>query len=245
MSTVSGEPRDLLKEHAAARDESLKTTARLLSGEDACRAGLVIGSIGRGTQDEWSDLDLLLFVESSSLIDDLPEWTTRFGRVLRVGQAPPRNAPVGGRQVSVWYDIGTVMPLVVDWNVWPLRFAAQPHNTRLWFNRAGQPLPDPGRGFDAYASSLPRVDDAAWQPSSEEVRRFHFSMVPIAAKYIARRDTDRTKLAFSLVGLPMSLDDPRGQLAELGGLSEKVSVGESQDAITAVRTMLRVVADLS
>ena len=43
----------------------------------------------------------------------------------------------------------------------------------------------------------------------------------------------------------MSLDDPRGQLGELGGLSEKVSVDASQDAITAVRTMLRVVADLS
>jgi hypothetical protein len=201
---------------------------------------LVIGSLGRGTEDEWSDVDLLIFAEGSTLIDNLP---TRFGRVVRVGQAPPQNSPKGGRQVTVWYDIGTVMPLVVDWNVWPLAFVARPHDTRLWFNRADQPLPDPGAAFDAYAASLPRADVTTPQPSPEELRRYHFSMVPIAAKYIARRDTDRTSLAFSLIGLPASSDDPPDQLARLRELFENVSVGESEDAITAVRGMLRFVAD--
>ena len=135
------------------------------------------------------------------------------------------------------------MPLVVDWNAWPLALVAQPHDTRLWFTRGDQPLPQLASNFDSYASSLPRADAAARQPSSEELRRHHVAMVPVAAKYIARRDADRTRLAFALIGLPVSSDDPHGQLALLGEFFENVSVGESQDVITAVRRMLSFIAD--
>ena len=221
----------------------MKTVGVILSSEEARNAGLVIGSLGRGSQDEWSDLDLLIFTKGSTLIENLPEWTTRFGRVLRVGEAPPQNAPQGGRQLTVWYDIGTTMPLLVDWNVWPLVFAAQPHDTRLWFNRTDQPLGDPDATFDAYASSLPRVDTPIREHSPEELRRYRFSMVPVAAKYIARRDAHRTTLAFALIGLPVTSDDPHDQVAVLRELFENVSLGESEEVTTAVRRMLRFVVD--
>jgi hypothetical protein len=244
VSAASGESEDSLTEHATARDEWLNTVGVTLSGEDACKAGLVIGSVGRGTEDGWSDLDLVLFAESSTLIAHLPEWTTRFGRALLVHEAPLWNAPMGGRQVNVWYHIGTKLPLLVDWRVWPLTLAAQPHDTALWFNRADQPLPQLATSFDAYSSSVPRADVASLQPTPEELRRYHFRMVPIAAKYIARRDADRTRLAFAQIGLPFSSDDPHDQVAQLQELFDNVSVGESPDAITAMRRMLRYVADL-
>jgi hypothetical protein len=84
---------------------------------------------------------------------------------------------------------------------------------------------------------------AALQPTPEEVRQYRFRMVPVTAKYIARRDVDRTKLAFAQIGLSVSSDHPHDQLVLLRELFENVSVGESRNAITAVRRMLRFVAD--
>jgi hypothetical protein len=132
---------------------------------------------------------------------------------------------------------------VVDWNAWPLALAARPHDTRVWFGRAEQSLPQLASSLDAYASSLPRADAVTRESSPEELRRYRFSMVAVAAKYIARRDAARTGLTFALIGLPVSPDDPHDQLAVLRELFESVSVGESQEVITAVRRMLRFIAD--
>jgi hypothetical protein len=115
---------------------------------------------------------------------------------------------------------------LVDWNAWPFALAAQPHDTVSWFSRADQPLPQLATTFDDYSSSLPGADAATSQPTPEELRRYHFRMVPVAAKYIARRDADRTGLAFALIGLTISSDDRHEQLARLQELFENVSVGD-------------------
>jgi hypothetical protein len=138
---MTTDPVQRLTAHAAARDAWLDATTRQLQGDERIAAVWLVGSLGQGGGDEWSDVDLALVVRD----EDLPVLAerrrsvfSRFGEVLVAIDAP--NAPAGGAYLGVAYAAGD-LPLWVDWYLWPLSTARRPNDARVLIERAALPPP--------------------------------------------------------------------------------------------------------
>jgi len=143
-----------------ARDAWLRRTVADLSAD----ALWLVGSLGRGDGDRWSDVDLLVIGGELPLRDAL--------LTLEV----PHNGPAAGRYVGAMYALGE-LPLWVDWYLWPADLAI-PRDAQLLAGR-GQPsrytlfelLDHHGRGPET---------------SPNAASTFTLAMLPLAAKFIAR-----------------------------------------------------------
>jgi hypothetical protein len=183
---MTTDPVQRLADHAVARDAWLAATSRQLQGDERVAAVWLVGSLGQDGGDAWSDVDLALAVRD----DDLPglvEWRRfefgRFGEVLVAIDAP--NAPAGGAYLGVAYALGE-LPLWVDWYLWPRSTARRPSDARVLIERAELPPP----AIEPHATLLQHsraADPHAVVDRFADRVDFTVAMVPIAAKYIARR----------------------------------------------------------
>lgn len=163
----------------AARERWLAETVGTLRARSAWLAG----SLGRGGGDEWSDVDLIV-------VD---------------GQIPPHdalltlvradNGPIGGGYVGAMYDLGP-LPLWVDWYLWPPGLAV-PCETRLL---AGEGVP----GDLGLREALDQAGRGVLEePPDPDV--FALAMLPLAAKCVARGDTEAAMAMAAMLGAPAHL----------------------------------------
>jgi hypothetical protein len=154
------------------------------AGENAgVGALLLIGSLGRGGGDAWSDLDLIAVPGDQYTGLDVAEL---FGaQVLATVQAP-RNAPIGGDYLGVCLEVSG-LPLWVDWYQWPRVTAAVPSDGTPIFDSVGLPASD--------LSFIPLI-----QGHSDPCAHAHTDTavatllrVAVAAKYLARGDQTRLR----------------------------------------------------
>jgi hypothetical protein len=187
-SAVTTDPVQRLAEHAGARDAWLAATSRQLHEDERVAAVWLVGSLGQQGGDAWSDVDLALVVSDDDL-DGLVERRRsefgRFGEVLVAIDAP--NAPAGGGYLGVAYAVGE-LPLWVDWYLWPRSTARRPSDARVLIERAGLPAPAT-RPHAALLQQSRAADPHAVVDRFADPVDFAVAMVPIAAKYIARRQS--------------------------------------------------------
>jgi hypothetical protein len=183
---MTKDPAQRLAEHAAARDAWLNATRRQLLGDERIAAVWLVGSLGQEDGDEWSDVDLALVVRDEHLpvlVARRRVEFRRFGDVLVAIDAP--NAPAGGAYLGVAYAIAD-LPLWVDWYVWPQSTARRPSDARVLIERAvvRPPAAEPHAALIAQSrAAAPQVVHDLFADPVD----FAVAMVPVAAKYIARR----------------------------------------------------------
>lgn len=171
---------------APDREPLLRRIAEQLEADARVAAAWLTGSIGRGEDDAWSDLDLHVAVYDQHLrafLVDRHALYDRIGRTVLIQQEMPSNAQAGGHFQLVVFD----GPLEVDWNVGPLSLARRPPWHVLLLAREDVPLVAP-----------PKLSPEERRAQCQDRLVFLWAMAPIAVKYIARGDTSR---AVSQIGL--------------------------------------------
>jgi hypothetical protein len=211
---MTTDPVQRLAAHAVARDGWLDATTRQLLGDERIAAVWLVGSLGQDAGDEWSDVDVVLVVRDahlSALTQRRYFEFGRFGEVLVAIDAP--NTPAGGAYLGVAYAVGE-LPVWVDWYLWPQSTARRPSDARVLVERAVVPT-----AVESHAVLVAQSRAAAPQAVHDRFADpldFAVAMVPIAAKYIARRQPEQAGELLRLLdrGAPGDLD-PREQVAAL------------------------------
>lgn len=202
--------------YCAERDALLQDITSILERDHRVNAAWLFGSLGRGDEDDLSDLDVWVVVADEHLgiiAAQRRHYVTQASSLLLLVEAP-QNAPAGGAYLMAMYE-GKAGPHLVDW-YWQAQSDAPviPRQTRLLFNRAGSApmgLTRSERGVEA-SSEQDALESIANAIS------FFWAMLLITAKYAARSPReDRMGLlkwalrplreAQEFVGIPPLPDD--------------------------------------
>lgn len=206
---------ELLALHAANRDAWLRETVDRLEGDERLAAGWLVGSMGSGSADELSDIDLVVVTGDSHADDVLQhavQEVSRFGATAWLLEVPA-NAPRGGAYLTAGFK-STPLPIAIDWYWQPRSQALFPSDGRLLFDKAGVPAADPPASFAELMSRRelragPNPDHSA--PSDADRVAFFWAMVPVAAKYGARGWNEKADRI--LLGLDEQVDALRAARA--------------------------------
>ena len=198
----------------------------------------LVGSLGRGEADDWSDVDLLVVVDDARVelfVDPSPDRLWEGAELVVDGR---QNAPAGAMSVGTVY-VRSGLPLGVDWYVYPVSMAAWPsdcvvvHETTTELRRVDD-------AFSVFNSAGHPQVGASKTP--DEVRRARLAMVPIAGKYIARR-SPRAVPMIEFVGATTLAagSTPADQLHALREIAGRLSMGARPRLADAVESYLDVV----
>jgi predicted nucleotidyltransferase len=242
---MTRDPVQRLAEHTAARDAWLDAARRQLHEDERVAAVWLVGSLGQGGGDEWSDVDLVVVARDEHLpvlVERCRSELSRFGEVLVAIDAP--NAPAGGACLGVAYAIGE-LPLWVDWYLWPLSTARRPSDARVLIERAELP-PPATKPHAALLQHSRAADPHAVVDRFADPVDFAVAMVPIAAKYIARRQPQE---ASELLGL-LDRDAPnalgvREQLSALRRILQWAERERPSPAVQAAAAVLDLTEQLA
>lgn len=172
---------DRLRRMTMDRQTALDTTTAAARRANL-GALLLIGSLGRGGGDAWSDLDLIAVGDTADPSFDL---ANVFGdRVLATVDAP-REAPVGGSYRGVCLGIADGV-LWLDWYHWPITTAAIPTDATAIHDDLGLPA-SPLAFIPLITEHSDPTAPGASGGAAVLLR------VAVAAKYLAR--SDAAKLA--------------------------------------------------
>ena len=180
-------PDNPLQTHRQERDDLLARALASLEADERIVAAWLHGSMGRGTHDDWSDIDLWIVLDDERMAmygAEAEDFARRLGEPLLTIPAP-QNAPAGGDYLLALYA-GAHGPLMLDDCSWqPLSMAQRPPDARLLFDRAGIPLaeePELSPEDERLAMARQQFD-------------FFWMMATVAGKAIARaRDWDALSL---------------------------------------------------
>lgn len=198
---------------------------------------LLSGSLAHNRGDAWSDLDLIVVPTPKSL-DELRQDVT--GSLAPPGQQlfaldKPRNAPAGGAYQGALWDTGTSpLPLWTDWYLCPLDIAVVPSDAVVLVERREPLLPRVQSGFVEWLDAH-RACDPPPAPGGAPDRLL---TVAVAAKYLARGDTQRLdrmlrRLDLTPANTPASIRD------QLIDAAETVREPALADAVAAVVRLVR------
>lgn len=197
------------------REPLLQRIVESLEADPRVAAAWLMGSIGRGEHDAWSDLDLHVAIHDDFLADFWSERFTlyeRVGRPVLIQREIPSNAQPGGHFQLVIFD----GPLEVDWNVGPLSLAARSRWHVQLVEHADIRLVEPA----------PLQLDERREMCQERLT-FAWAMAPIGIKYIARGQTRR---AVGMIGMIADAYIALWRLVEMGyatpgGLNQPLEPG--------------------
>ncbi len=167
-------------ERRAERDALLARVVALLSADPRVCAAWLFGSLGRGDEDDLSDIDVWVIVDdehAETVKAARREFVTKIAEPLLIEEAP-QNAPPDGAYLCVLYP-GQRGPHAIDWYWQPRAVAQFPSGCRVLLDRVGIPAIPPEKPM------LPSEHAAA---VSERID-FFWVMVNVAAKSIARRQS--------------------------------------------------------
>jgi hypothetical protein len=234
---MTNDPVQRLAEHATARDAWLAATSRQLHGDERVAAVWLVGSLGQESGDAWSDLDLVVVARDEhlpALVERRRSEFSRFGEVLVAIDAP--NGPAGGAYLGVAYAVGE-LPLWVDWYLWPLSTARRPSDAWVLIERAALP-PPATKPHAALIQHSRAADPQAVHDRFADPVDFTVAMVPIAAKYIARRQPREAEELLRL----LDRDAPKalGVREQLSALRRILRRAEEERPSTAVQAAAAV-----
>ncbi|RAO38336.1 hypothetical protein PSN13_00801 [Micromonospora saelicesensis] len=178
----------LLTAVVEARKAWLAATVDVLHQRKSVGSAWLVGSLGRGSADPYSDVDLVVAVDDTTpqrVFDDPGAGLHLPGRVLFT-RNKPRNAPAGGGYVTVCVELAA-LPVLIDLYLWPITTAALPTDGRLLLHRASPP-PRTGLAFMPLMDRHRTPDSTGADPNHPSSILL---LVQLAAKYLARGDRPR------------------------------------------------------
>jgi hypothetical protein len=242
---MTADPVQRLAEHAAARDAWLDATSRQLHDDERVAAAWLVGSLGQEGGDEWSDVDLVVVVRDElvlALAERRRSEFSRFGEVLVAIDAP--NGPAGGAYLGIAYAVGE-LPLWVDWYLWPLSTARRPSDARVLVERA-ELLPPAVKPHAALVQHSRAADPQAVRDRFADPVDFTVAMVPMGAKYIARRQPRKARELLRL--LDRDASDALGvreQVSALRRILRRVEEERPSAAVQAAAAVLDLTEQLA
>ncbi|GAA3132547.1 putative nucleotidyltransferase [Kribbella aluminosa] len=205
------------------RDRWLRATTAALRADAAVIGAALVGSLGAGRADEWSDVDLLVVVDDSHLDSvALPS----AGRTFAIDAR--HNGPAGTRAISAQYVVDG-LPLWVDWHVHPVSHASWPSDSTLLFEH--RPIRRTTATFTTYLNAGEREPATPKTPAEQHAMRI--ALIPIAAKQIARHSPDATH-TIQFLGGPPTTDRP----AQLAALRQLLNSHGNPTSLAAARAYL-------
>lgn len=161
---------------AQRRDVLLTRIREDLEADERVLAVWLAGSYGRGTADEWSDIDLHVVVRD----DDLTAWLGERNDLYRRVGHPVMRLPSSASEKGDYQGVLFAGPVFLDLAVHPVSTATRDADTRLLFTRADIPL-----------RVVAPLDDEERRTRLQHDLDFFWAMTPVALKYIGRGRTDR------------------------------------------------------
>jgi hypothetical protein len=198
------------------RDGLLAEVLALLQADPAVEGVALIGSLGRGEADNWSDIDLLLLMGERALarFADEPA-ASPWARAPLVADGR-HNSPAGAVSVGATY-LRSGLPVRLDLHVHPVARTRWPADGRVLFER--RRLRTAAASFDQLNASGPRQPATA--KSADEAREIHLSYVPAAGKYIGRRSPRARQMIRFLGQVPdFAGPDPAAELIALREIAQ-------------------------
>jgi len=214
------------------RDRLLDQVLGLLKADNAVGGVALIGSLGRGEADNWSDIDLLILMGDQALAQFADEPAARPWAQADLLSDGRHNSPAGAVSLGATC-IRSGLPLRVDLHVHPEARTRWPADGRIVFER--RPVEMGTVSFDELNASGSRQPATA--KSADEIRRSHLSYVPVAGKYIGRR-SPRARQMIRFLGRRPDFDEaaPAAQLLALRSIAGNLSDPSwtwLSDAVTA------------
>jgi len=198
----------------------------------------LVGSLGRGDADDWSDVDLMVVVPDDQI--------DRFGDAaglpgcgeVVLGFDGRHNSPRGTRSAGGQYVIDG-LPLWVDWYAYPVSRAGWATDAEVVFDRHGIPrLPD------TFAEHLATGERQPPTPKGPNAHRLlQVGLVPVAAKRIVRGADDAARMVEFVGGRPDQDASPAGLLEELRGVLASRSGEAPPASLAAAGAYLDLVAE--
>jgi hypothetical protein len=217
---------------ARLRDRLLDQVLGLLEADPAVAGVALVGSLGRGEQDNWSDIDLFILASDQFIGQFMNEpaaspWAR--ADLLSDGR---HNSPAGATSLGTTH-LRSGLPLWVDLHVHPADRTPWPADGRVLFER--RPVKTGTLPFGEYNASGPRQPATA--KTADEVRRIHLGYVPTAGKYVGRRSPRACEMIRFLGQRRDFTDhDPAAQLLALRGIAKDISSpspGQLGDAVAS------------
>ncbi|SCE69356.1 Nucleotidyltransferase domain-containing protein [Micromonospora purpureochromogenes] len=186
-----------------ARAAWLAATVDVLQQRRFVDAAWLVGSLGRGSADPYSDVDLVVAVDDTTPQDvfDDPVAGLRLPGPALFTRGKPRNAPAGGGYLTACVELAT-LPVLVDLYLWPTATAALPADGRLLLHRT----PPPPRTDLAFMPLLDRHRTPDTTGADPNHPASFLMLVQLAAKYLARGDQPRHAAITRHLDLPSGAD---------------------------------------
>jgi hypothetical protein len=200
---------------AHARRDWLEQALEVIASHRFVDAVWLEGSLGRDDADAFSDIDLVVAVDSAVPPTVFAEPVSELGlpgRLLYI-RDKPKNAPAGGAFRTVCFELGT-LPVLVDLYLWPTVTATMSATARLLYRHDDAQPPRSILAFLPLISQYPNGDTRGSDPYQPEAA---LMLVQLAAKYLARGDNERHATVLQqLTGRPAGAGTAvlRGILAE-------------------------------
>jgi hypothetical protein len=201
------------------RDCLLDQLLGLLQADPVVDGVALIGSLGCGQADNWSDIDLLILMGDHALAQFVNEPASRPWAQADLLSDGRHNSPAGATSAAATH-IRSGLPLQVDLHVHPAARTRWPTDCRIVSQR--RPIETGTVSFDQMNAGGSRQPATA--KTADEIRTIHLSYVPIAGKYIGRRSQRACQMIQFLGEMPgFTAHDPYVQLAALRNIAAGLS----------------------
>jgi hypothetical protein len=147
----------------------------------------LVGSLGRGEGDCYSDIDLVVAIDPTtppSVLAD-PVAALHLPGTVLFTRPKPRNAPAGGAYLAICIELAG-LPVLVDLYLWPTTTAAVPADARILYAHT-----EPPRSDLAFMPLLERHRTADNTGADPHHPASTLLLVQLAAKYHLRHDDRR------------------------------------------------------
>ncbi|HEY3560329.1 MAG TPA: nucleotidyltransferase domain-containing protein [Kribbella sp.] len=210
------------------RDRWLSATTTMLRQDEAVVGAALVGSLGSGRADDWSDVDLLVVVEDAHLDSRATALPDFGGPVFDVDAR--HNGPVGTRAVSAQYVVDG-LPLWVDWHIHPMSRASWPSDSAVLFERRA--ISRTSVTFTAYLNH--GEHERATPKTAADGAAMRLALVPVAAKQVARCSPGAAQTIAFLGGALVADADRPAQVAALRQLLDGFETLGRSDSLAAGR----------
>jgi predicted nucleotidyltransferase len=200
LTLIAGAHFKALESYASERDTLLQNLHQAAESDERIAAVWLFGSLGRGDEDELSDIDIVFVVQDAHLADVIDArygFLERMGELLLVQEAP-QNAPPGGAYNMAVFA-APVGPHTVDCYWRPVQGASVPPQSRLLFDRVGLPAAE-----DPPAFGYQPVPEISPEEAAARAVQFFWVMALITAKYVGRSPFEEKMGLLQWVLAPLS-----------------------------------------